>query len=297
VACSIHRPAPPPSSFLTFLFFPFLLRLPFALTQSIMDNRNSQRPPRAARPSQHLSQSPAVSDQQRPQFPPSDSSKSGISFRNVEQGDRQAALDSHRQRTMPSAYQPQFNTDMEHMDQLDPAKFGRKKSLVRPDREKIDPGHRQFHYRSHAAQLEEGHGRVGVMPSCKSCHSCFFSLLQLILSATGNYPQLRRGRSLLAREEDVNESGLALFKRNATLRRRRTQTQLSVPPPVSNDKKRRGCWKGPGPGGPWMTYCLLLTIFIPGFLLRSCGRFISLMIHEIQYAQPSFFLIQRHPQS
>lgn len=38
-------------------------------------------------------------------------------------------------------------------------RVGRKKSLVRPDREKVDPGHRQFHYRSHAAQLEE-QGRV-----------------------------------------------------------------------------------------------------------------------------------------
>ncbi|KAJ7731462.1 hypothetical protein DFH07DRAFT_991936 [Mycena maculata] len=44
------------------------------------------------------------------------------------------------------------------------------------------------------AHLEEGRGRVGVIPS-------------------GNYPRpeaLHRGRSLLAREEDVHESGLAL---------------------------------------------------------------------------------------
>ncbi|KAJ7778002.1 hypothetical protein DFH07DRAFT_951085 [Mycena maculata] len=47
---------------------------------------------------------------------------------------------------------------------------------------------------SQVAHLEEGRGRVGVIPS-------------------GNYPRpeaLRRGRSLLAREEDVHESGLAV---------------------------------------------------------------------------------------
>lgn len=59
--------------------------------------------------------------------------------------------------------------DPEHSDQFDPARVARKKSLVRPDREKIDPGHRQWHYRTHVAQLEEeGSGRVGVMPSSKS---------------------------------------------------------------------------------------------------------------------------------
>lgn len=167
MACTTLRPAPPPSSFLTLLLHSFFLPVfHFALTPSIMDNRGSQRPPRASRPTQHLSQSQTVSDHQRPQFPTSDSSKSGISFQDVELGDRHAALDSHRQRNMPSAYQPHLNADMDHM--LDPTKVGRKKSLVRPDREKIDPGHRQFHYRSHAAQLEEAHGRVGVMPSCMS---------------------------------------------------------------------------------------------------------------------------------
>jgi hypothetical protein len=44
------------------------------------------------------------------------------------------------------------------------AKFGRKKILVRLDREKIEPGHRQWRYRTHEAQ-NDGTGRVGVMPS------------------------------------------------------------------------------------------------------------------------------------
>lgn len=43
----------------------------------------------------------------------------------------------------------------------------RKKSMVRPERERIDPGHRLWHYREHAAQDE-----MNVMPSCK----CFVAL-------------------------------------------------------------------------------------------------------------------------
>lgn len=38
----------------------------------------------------------------------------------------------------------------------------RKKSMIRPERERIDPGHRLWHYREHAAE-----DRLNVQPSCK----------------------------------------------------------------------------------------------------------------------------------
>lgn len=137
-----------------------------------------QRPPRSARPGQqqqqqqqqHTSQqprspAPPYHDQSIPTRPqPRPQDRTGVSFQNIEQGDRRATLDANRQRTLPSAYQP--NIDPEHEQD---SRVYRKKSLVRPDREKIDPGHRQWHYRSHVAQLEEeGSGRVGVMPSSAS---------------------------------------------------------------------------------------------------------------------------------
>ncbi|KAF4622951.1 hypothetical protein D9613_002260 [Agrocybe pediades] len=223
-----------------------------------MDQRGAdRRPPRSARPTSHSTpQSPQQQPPVRPPIQPSES-KAGVSFQDVEQGDRKAQLDSNKQRSMQSAYLPQLTSgDPEGSDQYDPARVGRKKSLVRPDREKIDPNHRQWHYRTHVAQLEEeGNSRLGVLPS-----------------TTGNYPQLRRGRSLLAREEDVHESGLALFKRGHTLRRKRQQASASSSaPPLLETKKKRGCWNGPGPGGPWMTYCLIVTILVPSFVLKSCG--------------------------
>lgn len=56
---------------------------------------------------------------------------------------------------MPSAYHAHlpYTGDPESPELSDVSKVGRKKSLVRPDREKIDPGHRQWFYRSHATQL------------------------------------------------------------------------------------------------------------------------------------------------
>lgn len=135
------------------------------------------------------------------------------------------------------------------------AGVGRKKSLVKPEREKIEPGHRQWHYRSHAAGDTDIRG------------------LDVLPSLTGNQPQrgpLRRGRSILGRDEDVQESGLALFKRN-TLHRKSSQPISAVP--IDVPKPSRGCLGdiGPGPKDGWFIYCYILTCFIPGILLRSCG--------------------------
>lgn len=138
-----------------------------------MDSRGDQRPPRSNRPGhtnsfQPASPAPAYPDSNaysRPPLSSTESSKANVSFQNVEKGDRNDHLDPHRQRTLPSAYHPQL-TDPEYSDQFDPSRVARKKSLVKPDREKIDQNHRQWHYRSHVAQLEEeGNTRVGVLPS------------------------------------------------------------------------------------------------------------------------------------
>nr|GAT52894.1 glycosyltransferase family 2 protein [Mycena chlorophos] len=221
-----------------------------------------ERPPRQARPRQSASLSPAPNypEQQQAQYPQyqqyhraslvSPPPSGGVTFRNVESGDRSAPL------ARPTAGVVGNNSFLGN----DPESgMLRKKSLVRPDREKIEPGHRQWHYRTHVAQLEEeAPGRVGVLPS-----------------TTGNYPQrqaLRRGRSLLAREEDVHESGLALFKRGATLRRKRSSAAapLNPPTPAPKDRSCLGDY-APGPKGPWMLYCYLITACVPIPLMRTCG--------------------------
>ncbi|OSX66807.1 glycosyltransferase family 2 protein [Postia placenta MAD-698-R-SB12] len=219
-------------------------------------DRRGQRPPRSARPPQ---QSPPADYEQHGQYRPplaQTGSSAGISFRENETGDRHDTLDPDRQR----AYTAYNNQLLSPGSEMDPAyaeaggvgaNVGRKKSLVRPDREKIEPGHRLWHYRNHAAQMED-EGGGNAQPS-----------------TTGNAPQreqLRRGKSILGREEDVHESGLALFKRGTTLRRKKVPTA-----PVS--EKKRSCMDklGPGPKGPWFMYCYIITCLVPPPLLRACG--------------------------
>ncbi|KAI8367213.1 hypothetical protein EDC96DRAFT_157336 [Choanephora cucurbitarum] len=119
-----------------------------------------------------------------------------------------------------------------------PVKRGR--SLVRPERERVDPNHRQFHYRQAAIQAPAD----TIQPS-----------------RTGNQPQtltrrgttksvvLRRGKSVLGREEKgADEDDFAYLQ---------------------EDTKKS--WKDKLPR-PWMTYCYLLTCCIPPQLLSLVGK-------------------------
>ena len=102
--------------------------------------------------------------------------------------------------------------------------------------------------------------------------------------ATGNVPQregLRRGRSLLARDEDVHESGLALFKRGTTLRKKRAPAPEPEP---ETPQKRRGCFSNiPGPHDPWIMYCYVITACVPSFLLRPCGQCLAFIRKTFLY--------------
>jgi chitin synthase len=96
-------------------------------------------------------------------------------------------------------------------------------------------------------------------------------------TATGNTPQgaLRRGKSLLGRDEEVGEPGL--FKRTGnTLRRKHVPSAQGPPTPNMDEgaeKPKRGCFDniGPGPKDGWFIYCYLITACVPRFLLASCG--------------------------
>ncbi|KAJ9093045.1 Chitin synthase, class 3 [Naganishia friedmannii] len=122
------------------------------------------------------------------------------------------------------------------------ADMRRKKSLVRPDRERIDPNHRLWHYREHAAAAAEGGRPAGYHQQTDAPQGYpqqqqqqqqqqpaggMRGNVQVLPSTTGNAPPgLRRGKSILAREpnESASESGLNFLKRGPTLRRKSTNT-------------------------------------------------------------------------
>lgn len=109
-------------------------------------------------------------------------------------------------------------------------------------------------------------------------------------SNLSNPPQLRRGKSILARgepsDDPSSESGLSLFKRGNTLRRKnappgglgRTRSQRRQAGEREGsgggggeEEGKKGFWSriAPGPVDGWMIYCWILTCLVPGFVLRG----------------------------
>ncbi|KAK4051923.1 Chitin synthase, class 3 [Microbotryomycetes sp. JL201] len=191
------------------------------------------------------------------------------------------------------------------------AGIGRKKSLVRPDRERIDPSHRLYNYRKHAAQFELD-GR-GVAHSSRTGHTAtqgiafdddgavFYgapspaattSALDAAAAigvhhrganappanaqrtATGAVPGLRRGKSILAREEGMAapESGLSMFKRGANLRRPNNKlARDGAMPGGAYDRGRLHKQQQRQPMSLWMLYCQTLTLCVPAPVLKCFG--------------------------
>ncbi|KAF9651932.1 glycosyltransferase family 2 protein [Thelephora ganbajun] len=222
-------------------------------------DHHGRRPPRSARPNQQQPLPPPPSHSEpslRPAYGRHESHQGYVSFQNTERGARNGPIDHPRH----PGHSPYNNHTLSTTSDPTLAEtggysgVGRKKSLVRPEREKIEPGHRQWHYRSHAAGESNASPGVNVLPSI-----------------TGNQPaQLRRGRSILARDEDVHESGLALFKRGPVRRKSSTGGSRVNPEPP---KKDRSCLDsiGPGPKNWWFLYCFAITCCVPPALLRACG--------------------------
>lgn len=189
------------------------------------------------------------------------------------------------------------------------ANFRRKKSLVRPDRERMDPNHRQWYYRNHAAQMDtidSSGARVGYLPSTtghlpqhgaaphgSGMHGITGPGGGLSgLGVTGpegvrqqpsNMPPgglgrsapLRRGKSILGREEDAVESGINFLKRGVSLRRKGSQSgQPSKEGGARPAAEERPSKIAPGPVGPWMIYCYVLTACCPAPVLACFGEFI-----------------------
>ena len=156
--------------------------------------RNSTAPshPQYQQQYQHSNLPPSYAD--TPERPPvrptggnaNPGSRGNVSFQANERGDRSGPVptDANNRQRHSTSYQqnplPPTPSDVENGFE---AKVSRKKSLVRPDREKIEPGHRQWHYRNHAAQLEdESKGKGGLFPSSQFCNALFCSLEPRLIS-------------------------------------------------------------------------------------------------------------------
>ena len=135
-------------------------------------DHHGRRPPRSARPNQQqpLPPPPPPSHSEppiRPAYGHHESHQTYISFHDTERGARSGPIDQPRQ-PGHTAYNNRILSQSSDPTLAETGGFSgiaRKKSLVRPEREKIEPGHRQWHYRTHAAGESNTSPGLNVMPS------------------------------------------------------------------------------------------------------------------------------------
>lgn len=172
------------------------------------------------------------------------------------------------------------------------ADFKRKRSLVRPERERVNPDARHFHYAQHLAAFQaENGGRVGMSDTGYGPTSAHVGLPygggQGGIASYGlapgqdGRPGLRRGKSILAREEGMaaHESGLNFLKRGATMRRNKKGNGGSKEQYPELLKSRSNAAQAAkekqdgekAPLTPWMLYCYAITCCLPGVFLKSLG--------------------------
>jgi len=87
-----------------------------------------------------------------------------VSFQTTEREDWHATLDQPGRVLQHSAYQKTLSPTSPNPEtgftMADAALEGRKKALVQPDWEKIEPGHQHWHYCTHTTILEDANANL-----------------------------------------------------------------------------------------------------------------------------------------
>ncbi|KAI1382107.1 glycosyltransferase family 2 protein [Hypoxylon crocopeplum] len=135
----------------------------------------------------------------------------------------------------------------------------RKRSLIRPERNRIDKDHPNYHYRKHAANMDTLPSSTGNDPIYEDIEGRTDLSAERTIDATSDSSPPRR-----------KHSGDSEKPKPKTSQRRRH----SGGPKISKsarDAKRRKPKETISPPSVWNVYCAIITFWCPDFILSCCG--------------------------
>jgi chitin synthase len=165
-----------------------------------------------------------------------------------------------------------------------PPQTRRQKSLVRPERERVDSHHRQYHYRQRATSSDphtiapSSTGNQPLRPSEDIEQQVHFAYDTSTIShrqsnsheKTGAPRLVRRGKSVLGRKTS-KRMGATGSGHQVVAEDDDDDDEENLPGGAIDLAKPLTFWeKLPD---PWLTYCRLLTCCIPSAILSICGKF------------------------
>ncbi|KAI2629050.1 glycosyltransferase family 2 protein [Xylaria nigripes] len=136
----------------------------------------------------------------------------------------------------------------------------RKRSLIRPERNRIDKDHPNYYYRQHAAQMDTLPSTTGNDPIYEEAREDSSKISgERSLGATSDSSVLRD------RNDDMEKSKT---RTHASRRRRPSGHKVSK---LTKDTKRSGPKETIRPPSVWNGYCAVITFWCPDFILNCCG--------------------------
>ena len=151
------------------------------------------------------------------------------------------------------------------------ADFTRKRSLIRPERSRIDREHPNYHYRQHAQKMEVFPSTTGndpVVEDVAEDETLLTGEMEQKEVDQGSSPELTpehlpRGRSTRRLEPVVGNGNKPTKKR---LRRKETK------PMTEEEIRREKELNAVRPPSLWNVYCAMITFWCPGFILKAFGK-------------------------
>ena len=160
-------------------------------------------------------------------------------------------------------------------NEQDPTDFSRKRSLIRPERGRIDPDHPNYHYRQHAQNMtvfpsttgndpivedhDEDHGEDGTLLTEETDLKKMPRETPDLPTSTDTSP---RGRT--REPADVVGNGNKRLKRKMGRKEPKVMTE--------EEKRRQKELDAVRPPSLWNVYCAMITFWCPGFILKCFGK-------------------------
>ncbi|KAI1002278.1 Chitin synthase 4 [Podosphaera aphanis] len=146
--------------------------------------------------------------------------------------------------------------------------LGRKRSLIRPERNRIDQNHPNYHYHKHAVNMSVLPSSTGNDPILEELEaSAAATESSELRSSEEAYSDnsLSHGKTLRTERASAEEKDEVLVKgRRANLRQK---------PGTSKDEKRKRKQMDPlSPASSWNIYCATITVWCPDFVLKCFGK-------------------------
>jgi chitin synthase len=137
--------------------------------------------------------------------------------------------------------------------------LGRKRSLIRPERQKIGKDHPNYHYRKHAAKMATMPSSTGHDPLAEELEASTDLSGSRTIDGFSDTSPPRGGYGSRHNSDDV-EKGSPKHGRSNTNRHSKIR---------KNDKRKE--IEQIRPPSFWNVYCAIITFWCPGFMLQCCG--------------------------